>query len=64
MPSDEGADAATVHHRHAAQIKDEMALATAKELLDVALEGLGRASGDERHLWREHESIGGRSSGV
>ena len=41
-----------------------MALPAAEKLLDVAFEGLGRAAGDERHLGREDEAIGGRSSGV
>ena len=58
MPADEGADAAAVHHRHTAQIDDQMPLAAAEELLDVPLEGLSGSPGDEGHLGREDEAVG------
>ena len=64
VAADERADAAAVDHRHAGQIEDQMALAAAEQLLDVALEGLGRASSDEGHLRREDEAVSGRTSGV
>jgi hypothetical protein len=64
MSPDQRADAGAVDHRYGAQIDDEVALATAEELLDVALEGLGSTAGDQRHLGRQNESIDGVSSGV
>src|SRR4029453_234015 len=50
----ECADAGAVDERNAAQIDDEMSISAAKELLQVALEGLRRTARDER-LHRRHD---------
>ena len=59
VAADQRADPGAVDHRHAAEVDDEVALARPEELLDVALERLGRAARDERHLGRQDEAVGG-----
>ena len=55
VPAHQRANAGAVDRGHAAHVDDEMPLAAAEQQLDVLLERLGGAAGDERHLRREHE---------
>jgi hypothetical protein len=59
MPPDQRTDPGAVDGRHIAEVDDEMALTAPEEPLDVFFEGLRRPSGDERHLRREDQTVGG-----
>src|SRR2546425_7529351 len=57
MSADQRADSRAVHRGDAAQIDDQMPIAAAKQLLDMPLEGLRRATSDQGLLRRQNKAI-------
>ena len=46
MPANQRANAGIVYRANAAQVDDEMAITVTEELLETALEAVGRAGGE------------------